>query len=191
MKPVVLAFLLIVPGAPARAARARPWLFFDLGMTLIQYAPDDTNTRYFDGVAENLRALKREGYRLGLLVNWPEDEGADDVEKLKLLKEFTAQTWVDRRPMDWGVFDAVFFPPRDVWRKPHPYLFEKAAKHAGSAPVLFQGEDPREIRAARDAGLCAFQVDYKPPPRRPPVAILTPAELSSWAESHGPGACPR
>lgn len=191
MKRGALAFLLVLPGAPAFAASARPWLFFDLGMTIIQYSPDDTNTRYFDGVAENFRSLKRDGYRLGLLVNWPEDEGASDEEKLKLLKEFTLQTWVDREPMDWSVFDAVFFPPRDAWRKPHPYLFQKAAKHAGTAPVLYQGEDPREIKAARDAGLCAFQVDYKPRPHRPLVPLLTPAELRSWAESHGPGACPR
>jgi FMN phosphatase YigB (HAD superfamily) len=175
----ILGLLLAV--RPAAAATPKPWLFFDLGMTLIQYTPQDTDTRYLPEVAETLRVLKKRGYPLGLLVNWPENEGANDQEKIELLKAFTAETWIDSEPMDWSVFDSVFFPTKDELRKPEPYLFQRAARHAAPASVLFQGEDAAEIEAARRLGLCARQVD--PRKGRFQILLLRADQLDAWVRS--------
>ena len=111
--------------------------------------------RFLPGTPEYLKDLKKQGYHLGLLINWPENEGTGNAEKLRLLKEFVASKWTDKTPFDWTLFEAVLFPPKDVYRKPHPYLFIEALRTAAPYPAVYQGEDKEEVQAARNLGMTA------------------------------------
>lgn len=173
---LALAFSL----SASAAAATKPWIFFDLGKTLIDHSPQYTDMRFLPGAADYLETLEKDGYRLGLLVNWPEEEGQGDQEKLELLKAFMRPRWVDSRPLDWSLFSAVLFPPRDRYEKPHPYLFEKALGLAAPCPALFQGELEEEIRAAAEAGMTAHRVDYYPAPGKPATPLLPLGEVDAW-----------
>lgn len=177
---LALAFSLSASAAPV----AKPWLFFDLGKTLIDHTPQYADMRFLPGAADYLAALSGDGYRLGLLVNWPEEEGQGDREKLELLKAFVAPRWVDSRPLDWSLFDAVLFPPKTPYEKPHPYLFEKALRLAAPCPALFQGELEEEVRAATLAGMTAHRVEYFPAPGKPTIPLLPLSEVDAWRRHH-------
>jgi hypothetical protein len=113
------------------------------------------------GALEYVQELRRQGYHVGMMINVPEEWGATDEERFKVVKSYVAERWTDPRPMDWSLFDAgVLTPPKDHLRKPHPYLFQKVLKMARDNGTLavFQGEDAEEIKVAKEVGLLAHSV---------------------------------
>lgn len=173
---------LILPAAvPARAGDGLPWVFFDLGKTLINHNSDYTDMRYIPGTVDYLRGLKNRGFHLAILINWPEEEGNGDAEKLALCRRFVSDGWNGPAPFDWELFDAVFFPPKNVYRKPHPYLFRKALKTASPAAAVYQGENPAEIEAAEKAGMTAHRVVFFPGPWEEPAGYLSADEIGALA----------
>lgn len=157
--------------------------------------------KYMPGAYEYLQTIRQANYRMGLLVNWPPDEGANDAEKLALLKKFVDPQWVDSRPFDWSIFEAVFFPDMAAHYKPHPYLFIKARELAGPQPGVYQGEEAAEVNAALEQGFIAHLVEF--PPDSPDGHFLSieevlrrignPAALDSYRRSFPipPAAAPR
>src|SRR5690606_22493812 len=108
----------------------KPWVFFDLGNTILRSNPGE-KMAYNAGAHEYLRALKQRGFRIGLITNVPEKWGPTSKEKIRSLKRAVAREWT-RDPkstaMDWTDFsDAlILVPPREECRKPAPYLFRSA-----------------------------------------------------------------
>ena len=158
---IILLTFICLPAVFCAESRT-PWIFFDLGKTIIDHAEDYSNMRYLPEALDYLKHLKQRGYHLGLLINWPESEGKDNAEKLVLLKEFIQPKWVDQNAFDWSMFDAILFPPKDIYQKPHPYLFIEALRIAAPCAVVYQGEEPDEIKTAQDLGLTAHCVRGSP-----------------------------
>lgn len=142
---------------------AKPWVFFDLGNTLVDSDPGK-EMRYLSGAREYVKQLKLRGYRIGMITNVPEKWGPSSKEKVRVLKKTVKESWshdpqVDM--MDWSDFsDALILtPPRDLFRKPAPYLFKAAIAKVlleegeTNCKVIFQGEDPKEVAAATQAGM--------------------------------------
>lgn len=153
-------------------ACGKPWIFFDLGNTVVASAPGQ-ESRYVPGAHAYVQELRRRGYSVGLLTNIPEKWGTTRGQKIRALKRLMRETWTtdpSAEAMDWNDFPetAIVIPPRDADRKPAPYLFEAAlafaARDAGrdGCPVIFQGEDPAEIAAAEKAGLTTYLVGKDP-----------------------------
>ena len=174
-----LALLLPLLAAPAAARDAQPWVFFDLGKTLISHSPQYTDMKYIPGARAYLQDLKARGFRLGMLINWPAEEGSGNAEKLELVKKFLYDGWNDPAYFDWDLFDAVLFPPKNEYRKPNPYLFVQAVKLAGPDGAVYQGESSAEIAAAEKAGLPAHRVVFFPAPGEKPVTYLSAEEIIS------------
>lgn len=139
-----------------------PWVFFDLGDTLI-----DTKTTNFEKVYflpnayEHLQELKAKKYKIGLIVNVPEDFGPDDQTKLVKLKNMVAAKWTDTKQFDWSIFaDRILLPKTNAERKPSPILFERAKSMAlvEHCAALFEGESAEEVRAASAVGMHGFVV---------------------------------
>jgi FMN phosphatase YigB (HAD superfamily) len=159
--------------ATTRATKcSSPWVFFDLGNTLVASTPGE-KMRYVPGAHEYLRELKREGYRIGLITNVPEKWGATSKEKIAALKTTIAREWTkdpSSEAMDWQDFsDAlILVPPRDDVRKPAPYLFRSALSQVfleegeTRCQAVFQGEDPKEVQVARAEGMFGYQVGSDP-----------------------------
>ncbi|MBS1963852.1 MAG: hypothetical protein JST04_16700 [Bdellovibrionales bacterium] len=150
----------------------KPWVFFDLGNTVVASAPG-RESRYVPGAHAYVQELRRRGYPVGLLTNIPEKWGRTRAEKIRALKRLMRETWTTdpaAEAMDWSDFPeaVIVIPPSDAERKPAPYLFEAAltfaARDAGrdGCPVIFQGEDPAEIAAAEKAGLTTYLVGKDP-----------------------------
>lgn len=153
-------------------ACARPWVFFDLGNTIVMSAPG-VPAQYAPGAHAYLRELRRRGFPVGLITNIPEKWGNTRAEKVRALKDFIAETWTKDpsvEAMEWGDFpDAVILIPfHDVERKPDPFLFRSAtalvklAEGDSGCPIVYQGEDPAEIEAARKEGLIGYRVFADP-----------------------------
>lgn len=168
---IVLFSFLFFP-AISFAEKQAPWVFFDLGKTLIDHARDYSQMRYLPGAQDYIKKLKRHGYHLGLLINWPENEGRGNAEKLVLLKDFVKPKWTDKVPFDWNLFDAVLFPAKDIYRKPHQYLFIEALRTAAPGPAVYQGEDKEEIQVAKNLGLTAHCVVDSTGKNRVPLLSL-------------------
>lgn len=161
----------------------RPFVFFDLGNTIL-----DTRTHNFEkifyipGALEYLMSLRQEGYRIGLLVNVPDSWGKDDAEKMRTLREFTAKSWSDPRPMDWDLFDAgIFFPNSAKERKPHPALFQRAARlaRAQGCSIVYQGEVQEELTVAATFGIRTYQVGKSDLPFFMPLESIAQSRLPS------------
>ncbi|MBC7691760.1 MAG: hypothetical protein H7222_08315 [Methylotenera sp.] len=131
----------------ASASCAKPWIFFDVGDTLVNASPDPKNLghmkdeRYVKGALPYLSQLKKKGYTLGLISNIPPtwgDEGefhqVPDKRTRQLLfaqKSFQ-QDWKKGEPeFDWSFFGKIkgsgnhrifegriFFPNHISERKP-------------------------------------------------------------------------
>ncbi|MCX5786201.1 MAG: hypothetical protein NTX59_10990 [Elusimicrobia bacterium] len=181
-----LVLLLPLMAAPAAAQNAHPWVFFDLGKTLIDHTPQYTDMKYIPGARKYLKDLKSRGFHLGMLINWPEEEGNSNAEKLELVKQFLFNGWNDPAPFDWDMFEAVLFPPKNELRKPNPYLFLQALKTAGPDGAVYQGENPAEIAAAQKAGLPAHRVIFFPGPGEKPTTFLSADEIISMLSRRGP-----
>ncbi len=141
-----------------------PWAFFDLGATLVDTKNDSfQNMTHTPGAHAYLHELARRGYRLGLLINWPVDEGRTQQEKASLMRAMIDQDWaIDEPPFDWSIFEpeAVIFPMTIEERKPNPALFMRALmlNEPRECALFFQGEDPAEVHTAQSLGLRSYQV---------------------------------
>ena len=181
-----LVFMLPLMAAPAAAQNAHPWVFFDLGKTLIAHTPQYTDMKYIPGARKYLKDLKSRGFHLGMLINWPEEEGNSNAAKLELVKQFLFNGWNDPDPFDWDIFEAVLFPPKNELRKPNPYLFLQALKTAAPDAAIYQGENSAEIAAAQKAGLPAHRVIFFPAPGEKPATFLSADEIISILSRSGP-----
>lgn len=154
-----------------RACR-KPWVFFDLGNTVVTHRAGEPST-YAPGAREYIDQLKNRGYRIGLITNVPAEWGPTPQAKLRELKKVIAETWT-RDPaahqMNWQEFrpEFTFMPSQEKERKPAPYLFRSALSRVSleegkrGCKVVFQGEDPREVEAARQEGMVAYLVGVNP-----------------------------
>jgi phosphoglycolate phosphatase-like HAD superfamily hydrolase len=176
-----LAAIILLAASPAKAGDALPWIFLDFGKTLIDHNSGYTNMRYIPGARDYIKDLKNRGFHLGMLINWPEEEGGGDAEKLALCKQFVFDGWNDPAPFDWDLFDVVLFPPKNIYRKPHPYLFQKALRMAEPAAAVYQGEVPEEIAAAEKAGMAAHRVVFFPEAGEKQAGFLSADELIALA----------
>ncbi len=169
----VLTSITIQTRVTTRAtACTRPWMFFDLGNTLVDSNPGK-EMKYIPGAHEYVRQLKRRGYRIGMITNVPDKWGPSSKEKVRSLKKTLMESW-SRDPsqdsMDWSDFaDALIFtPPREEYRKPAPYLFKAALSQVileegeTRCKVIFQGEDPKEVAAAKHEGMIGYVVNQNP-----------------------------
>ena len=138
----------------AIAQDKKPWVYFDLGDTVVS-TKDMKHIKYMRGAREYMDELKREGIKIGIISNIPENWGMDYDEKLQSLKKVIQDGWSEERPFDWTVFDAVILPLKNTELKPAPTLFLKAIINADSCPSVYIGESPREITAARNVGMAA------------------------------------
>jgi phosphoglycolate phosphatase-like HAD superfamily hydrolase len=164
MRTLFLLLATALLSSPAFAAPcARPWLLFDTGNVLIDTS-DFAHLRFMPGAREYLRDARRRGYRIGLIVNIPDEWGRGARDKVAALKRFVAENWADARPFDWTQFAFVLVPLKDEERKPAPALFERARARIRGCEALYQGEDPAEIEAARKAGLHAHLVGQEGEP---------------------------
>lgn len=130
------------------------WVYFDLGDTVVN-TKDMKHLKYMNGAREYMEELKREGFKIGIISNIPEDWGQDLDEKLITLKKVIADGWNEERPFDWSVYDEVILPLKNTEMKPAPALFLKAINKAESCPSMYVGESPKEITAAKNAGMAA------------------------------------
>ena len=166
---LILVTSQVFQSAPSRAqppSCTQPLLYFDLGNTLLKTDFDSKSHQiktvsYFPNVKSYLSQLKKNHFRMGLIVNLPEAWGKTREAKITALKSFIKDHWVDARPMDWSDFElGILVPENDLQRKPAPHLFLEAlatAKREG-CPALYQGESQREIIAAQSAGMLAYEV---------------------------------
>tara|TARA_R110002072_G_scaffold534_7_gene4139 strand:- start:42670 stop:43269 length:600 start_codon:yes stop_codon:yes gene_type:complete len=138
----------------------RPWIFFDLGNTVVD-TTSKKEIHYYPNTFQYLKNLKEQGYRIGIISNIPEKFGKDYNEKLATLKKYINSKWSDDTPFDWTLFDEVIIPLNDKERKPSPILFKRAMARAGRCPIVFMGENQKEVAAAKDLGLSTFQVGKK------------------------------
>lgn len=142
----------------AKAQDKRPWVYFDLGDTVVN-TKDMKHLKYMKGAREYIDDLKREGFKIGIISNIPENWGMDYDEKLLTLKKVIQEGWDEDRPFDWSVYDEVILPLKNTEMKPAPTLFLKAIAKAESCPSVYVGESPKEITAARDVGMAASLYD--------------------------------
>lgn len=150
-----------------------PWVFFDLGDTLIDVKfRKGKDVEYLPGASEYLRTLKSKGYHIGLITNVPENWGDTHRTKVRVLKKEVGQMWnhaLGAQPMSWEDFGdtRILVPPLNENRKPAPYLFKSAINEVvleegdTKCPVVYQGEDPKEIAVAKSLGMVAHLVTYK------------------------------
>ncbi|MGE3611425.1 MAG: HAD hydrolase-like protein [Bacteriovoracaceae bacterium] len=149
-----LLFLLSVLSFNVKAHDKRPWVYFDLGDTVIS-SKDLKHLKYMRGAREYMEELKREGFKIGIITNIPETWGMDYDEKLETLKKVIQDGWDEERPFDWSIYDDVILPLKNTEMKPAPTLFLKAINRAEFCPSAYIGESPKEIAAAHDVGMAA------------------------------------
>lgn len=128
---------------------------------------------------EAVRALKRAGFRLGLVSNIHllPDMVREDLEKLHLL----------------DLFDVTVLSSEETVRKPHPRIYEAALSRLGvpAAAAVFVGDRLKEdVRGPKEAGMRAVlttqfrQEDPATAASKPNAVIATlqdlPPLLDSW-----------
>lgn len=158
---LILLAVALMATAVADASCGRGWVFFDLGNTLINTSDWD-HLRYLSEAKAYLHRLKSAGYQLGMITNIPESWGLTEAEKIATLQAEINRTWAEPEAFDWALFDVILVPPSDQLRKPAPYLFNKGRTLAEDCSAVYQGEDPREIDAARAAGMDGYLVGGTP-----------------------------
>lgn len=137
-----------------------PWVYFDLGETLI-HTDKDKHIYFKEGALAYLTSLHEKGFPLGFLTNVPDEWGATPEEKLAYLKDFTSASWEDSEPFPWDWFGDHSHVSHDAARrKPHPHLFQLALAQASreGCPAVFEGEMAQEVHAAEAVGLKGYLV---------------------------------
>lgn len=150
----LLFFLLSLFSFNLKAESKKIWVYFDLGNTIVN-TKDLKHLTYMKDAREYMEELKREGFKIGIISNIPEDWGMDYDEKFLSLKKFINDGWSEERPFDWGLFDEVILPLKNSEMKPAATLFLKAINKAESCPSAYIGESPKEIEAAAGVGMAA------------------------------------
>ena len=157
-----------------RSQQNRPWVFFDLGKTLIDHGNYNPETasydeiRYMPGAYEHLVAVKNAGFHIGLITDIPESFGSTNQEKITSLKSFIKRGWVGNdtpgESFDWSTIDHILVPQADSERKRNnnPVMFFRARMLASPCGMLFQGETPKEIELAKFAGSAAQRIMQLP-----------------------------
>lgn len=135
---------------PAFAQKA-PWIYFDLGDTIVDTS-DMNKIHYYNGAKEYMEGLRDLGIKVGIMTNIPVSWGNTQQEKLNSLKKFISDRWVDSVPFDWSVYEDVLLPYTQAEMKPAEGMYLKALQRAGSCPVGFISENPKEITAAFNLG---------------------------------------
>jgi beta-phosphoglucomutase-like phosphatase (HAD superfamily) len=149
-----LLFILTLFSFKAIGQEKKPWIYFDLGDTVVS-TKDMKHIKYIKGAREYINELKREGFKVGIISNIPENWGMDYDEKLLSLKKVIQDGWDEPNPFDWTAYDEVILPLKNNEMKPAPTLFLKAITKAESCPSAYIGESPREITAAQSVGMAA------------------------------------
>ena len=176
LRVLLLGLALFSLPALAGGACDKPWIYFDLGLnTLVDTSHEDPTTHdlvevyYMPGANEYLEKLRELGYHLGLLVDVPEEWGASNEEMFTATKAYFASGWAPKDgahalDMDWSRFanDAVFFPPKNKFRKASNslYLFKKGIEAAAAfgCKAIYQATKKKEIVLAKLAGMKGYQV---------------------------------
>lgn len=169
-------------GGGARPGKcARPWVFFDLGETLVDTKTSDFKALTFmPGAREYVRHLARKGYPMGLIVNIPANWGRDRAERVATLVKFIDEKWADPAAFDWKIFgERILVPNSDGERKPHPALFQEAQALATAAhcPAVYEGEDATEIKVAAAERMTAYQVFATKPNVFMPEGLIRKLQL--------------
>lgn len=154
MRLIALVLVAILAFSAKAYNPPRPWIFFDLGNTLVDTS-DSSHIKYLNNAHEYLIELRQMGYKIGVLSNVPEKWGKTNDEKLVSLKNFIKTRWDDDIEFEWELIDQFYFSPDEKRRKPNPYLFAEAIALASPCPTLFQGETLSEIDSAKKAGMAA------------------------------------
>lgn len=104
------------------------------------------HSRLFPGVPEMLDAIEAHGLRWGIVTNKAEGLARPLCEALGLLERSSVLIGGDTLPE----------------RKPHPLPLLEACRRIEAAPAmsLYLGDDPRDIEAARAAGLRGIAVEW-------------------------------
>jgi phosphoglycolate phosphatase len=102
------------------------------------------HSRSFAGVETTLTALKRQGARLGLLTNKPQDL-ADLLLPLLSLQ---------------GYFAAVYGAGRKPYVKPDPRIFNDIVRDCGGGPAVMIGDSITDLNTARAAGVPIILLSY-------------------------------
>jgi hypothetical protein len=165
---------LAAPSGISRNAEicGKPWVFFDLGNTVIASVPGQS-FHYLPGAHAYLRELKKRGFSLGLITNIPENWGPTRAERIRKLKKMIREGWskeTGTEAMDWSDFPetSIVIPRRRSERKPAPYLYHAAlakvslAEGEKNCPVYFEGEDPGEVAQADREGMIGYLVGKNP-----------------------------
>lgn len=166
MKRLALTALL----APlfVHAACPQPYVFFDLGNTLVDTKTYNYKKMFYEpGAYDYVKALRAKGVHLGLLVNYPDSAGNTVEAKIADLKEFLQAGWWQPTPdapktFEWADYDqGIFVPPHNTDYKPAPFLFQQGLKIAQAAgcEAIYEGEDVEELKEAASLGFHARDVD--------------------------------
>ncbi len=150
---------------------AHPWVFFDLGDTLIDTKGGAFHeVDYLPGASDLLKKFKAEGYRIGLISNIPEGWGDTHPERISRLKSELARDWNPKakEPFHWEWIDrdAYFLPATVKERKPASTLFERAIHWARRDPGCenlnpdYYSENPVEIQTANRMGFHGILKPY-------------------------------
>lgn len=104
------------------------------------------NTRPFDGVAETLTALRRQGWRFAVCTNKPYRPSVEILEELGLSQ----------------LIDVVIGGDSTPWKKPdgRPVLAALEALHARPEDAVFVGDSPNDVGAGRAVGLPVVIVTF-------------------------------
>jgi phosphoglycolate phosphatase len=101
-------------------------------------------SRPFPGVEETLAALARDGYRLGVLTNKPQELAGPLLEKLDLAR----------------FFGAVHGAGRYTYVKPDARVFHHVADELGGGPALMIGDSQTDLLTGRAAGVKVILLSY-------------------------------
>jgi phosphoglycolate phosphatase-like HAD superfamily hydrolase len=154
LKKFLLSFCLLSHPVFAQFKNAErvPWVYFDLGDTVID-TKDMKHLHYIKGAREYMEQLKREGFKIGIITNIPETWGMDYEEKLQTLKKMIHDGWDEKSPFDWEIYDEVILPLKNNEMKPSPTMYLKAIQKSNGCPSAFIGESPKEVDAAKINGM--------------------------------------
>ncbi len=108
------------------------------------------DTRLFPGVAETLDSLKRQGARLGILTNKPQDLTDILLPRLGIA----------------GLFEAIYGAGRKPYTKPDPRIFHDVVGEVGGGDAAMIGDSVTDLNTARAAQVrcILFSHGYTPVP---------------------------
>jgi len=160
----------------------KPWVFFDLGNTVIVSHPGQ-ESHYLPGVHAYIQELRRRGYPIGLITNIPEKWAPSRTGRIRILKKMVAESWTkdqNAESMDWNDFpeSRIVIPSSDAYRKPGRHPFRAALDQVSLSEgtrhcrVVFQGEDPLEVEAAEKSGMIGYVVGKNPDAAYLPIEYL-------------------